>query len=435
MAAPSPDVIIIGSGVVGCSIALELARDGMKVCVVERGPGPGYGSTSASSAVVRFNYSTWTGVAAAWESRQLWEVWAEHLGCLDDGRVARFVRTGGLHLDTPDQDAEKVLHLFERAHIPFERWDAATIHARIPSIAPGRFYPPKNPRSDEFWDGPQGELSGFWTPDAGFVDDPQFATHNLKIGAEHLGADFRFKVTVSGVTRRGGRVAGVTLSDGASLDAPIVVNAAGPHSAHINELADVLDDFSVSTRPLRQEVHHVPAPPGYGDVEPGPLVADLDLGTYFRGTPQGGLLVGGTEPACDPLHWLDDPDDYDGHVTAEAYEAQVYRAARRLPDLTVPNKPQGIAGVYDVSDDWIPIYDRTGLPGYYVAIGTSGNQFKNAPVIGRFLATIIEACENGHDHDSSPVQLTLSKTGLTVDLGHYSRKREVNQASSFGVMG
>ncbi len=131
----------------------------------------------------------------------------------------------------------------------------------------------------------------------------------------------------------------------------------------------------------------MPAPPGFEVAgRPGPLVADVDLGTYFRGTPSGGLLVGGAEPECDPLEWLEDPDDYNPSVTRSIYEAQVYRAARRLPELGVPSTPRGIAAVYDVADDWIPIYDKTALPGFYVAIGTSGNQFKNAPLVGALSA-------------------------------------------------
>ena len=77
--------------------------------------------------------------------------------------------------------------------------------------------------------------------------------------------------------------------------------------------------------------------------------------------------------------------------TVERYEAQVTRAARRFPDMTVPNRPKGIAGVYDVAEDWTPIYDKTALPGFYVGIGTSGNQFKNAPVIGALMDRITPA--------------------------------------------
>ena len=90
------------------------------------------------------------------------------------------------------------------------------------------------------------------------------------------------------------------------------------------------------------------------------------------------LAVGSLEPACDELEWLDDPDDYQRTVSPAGWERQTLRLARRIPELRIPNRPLGIVGIYDVADDWIPIYDRTALPGFYVAIGTSGNQFKNA---------------------------------------------------------
>jgi sarcosine oxidase subunit beta len=431
----APDAVVIGAGVIGCSVAHELARDGLAVLVLDRGPGAGHGSTSASSAIIRFTYSTYTGVAVSWEAKHVWEGWRDHLDGDDDGRLARFHRTGSLVLDSPDIDRSRMLALFEEVGVPYEVWDAATVRARLPAVDPGRHHPPKPVDDEAFWADPDGEVGGFWTPDAGFVDDPTFAAHNLMVAARRRGARFRFRAEVHGIRRSGDRVAGVDLADGERIDCPVVVNVAGPHSAHVNGLAGALDDFTITTRPLRQEVHQLPAPPGYSDAGPGPMVADLDLGTYFRGTPAGGLIVGGTEPACDPLHWLDDADDYSPTVTAATYRSQVYRAARRLPELTVPNTPRGIVGIYDVTQDWIPVYDRTALPGYYVAIGTSGNQFKNAPLVGRFLAEIIAACESGRDHDRTPVQVTLPHTGLTVDLAHYRRKRPVHEDSSFTVMG
>jgi glycine/D-amino acid oxidase-like deaminating enzyme len=187
---------------------------------------------------------------------------------------------------------------------------------------------------------------------------------------------------------------------------------------------------------MRQEVHHVTAPPGYNaDGELGPVVADLDLGTYFRGAPGNGLVVGGTEPACDPLQWLDDPDDALLSPTVEVFEAQITRAARRLPSLRVPGAPKGIVGVYDVTEDWTPVYDRTELDGFYVAIGTSGNQFKNAPLAGRLMTTLIAAVENGVDHDRDPVTYSGVHTGLEVSLGAFSRNRPRNADSTGTVMG
>ncbi|MEL5953553.1 FAD-dependent oxidoreductase [Streptomyces sp. CLV115] len=428
------DAVVIGAGVVGCSIAYALAADGRQVCVVDRGPAAGSGSTSASSAVVRFNYSTWAGVASAWEAKQAWDNWADHLGGVDDAGLARFVTTGGLTLDTPNQDRSAVLSLFDQVGVPYEEWDEETLQARMPLLDPGRYYPPRAITDEAFWDDANGRLTAYWTPDSGFVDDPQLAAHNLMVAAERHGARFRFRSAVTAVSRTD-HVTGVTLADGTSLSAPVVVNVAGPHSGAINSLAGVGESFRVSTRPLRQEVHELRAPEGYSDNGAGPLVADVDLGTYFRGTPSGGLIIGGTEPECDELQWLADPDTYKINPTKAVYDAQTFRAARRIPTLPVPGTPRGLAGVYDVSDDWIPIYDKTELPGYYVAIGTSGNQFKNAPVVGGFLAAIIHACENGHDHDIDPVHIQLPRTGHKVDLSHYSRLRDINPNSSFSVMG
>ncbi|RII20647.1 N-methyltryptophan oxidase [Streptomyces sp. YIM 130001] len=430
------DAIVIGAGVIGSSVTHALAADGWRVCAVDGGPTAGSGSTSASSAVVRFNYSTFAGVAAAWESRHAWQDWAGHLGGSDDAGLAGFFTTGGLTLDTPRQDRTRVLSLFDEVGVEYEDWDAATIRERLPLLETGRYYPPKALSDDDFWDaGPDGELTGYWTPDSGFIDDPQLAAHNLMTAARRHGATFKFRSRVTAV-HSSGRITGVTLADGSELSAPVVVNVAGPHSGAVNELAGVGESFTVHTRPLRQEVHEVRAPEGYSPDGPGPLVADTDLGTYFRGTPSGGLIVGGTEPECDELQWLEDPDAYHMHPTQALYAAQVYRAARRLPTLQVPGAPRGVAGVYDVADDWTPIYDRTELPGYYVAIGTSGNQFKNAPVVGQFLTAIIRACENGHDHDQDPVHVALPRTGHKIDLSQYSRMRPVDgDGAASGVMG
>lgn len=428
------DAAIIGAGVVGCSIAFSLAKNGYNVCVFDRGGAAGGGSTSASSANIRFNYSTWEGVATAWESYAMWQDWENQLGGADEAGMARFIRTGGVVLDSPDQDAQRVLALFDRAGIPYERWDAATLHSRLPMLDPSRHHPPKQISDPAFWEEPVGEVGGYWVPDQGFVDDPALAAHNLMSAARRLGAVFRFKSPVTAIHSEDGGVTGVEIN-GDTVPVRIVINAAGPHSAVINSVAGVTDDFSVGTRPMRQEVHQIPAPPGFAGDHPGPLVGDLDLGTYFRGTPNGELLIGGTEPACDPLEWLDDPDEYNPNPTKGVFDAQVFRTARRIPELAVPNTPRGIAGVYDVSDDWIPIYDKTSLGGYYVAIGTSGNQFKNAPLIGDLLGAIVVASDAGHDHDADPVHLTLPRTGHSIDLSHYSRKRTVNQDSSFSVMG
>lgn len=430
----SADVVVVGAGVIGSSIALELARAGRPVHVVDAAAGPGLGSTSASSAIVRFNYSTLDGVALAWESLHSWRSWADHLGATGE-QIARLVTTGLVMLDVPVAPRERVLPLFDQVGVPYEQWDAADLARRVPGLDPGVFWPPKRLDDEQFWQPASGQLGAFFTPDAGFVDDPQLAAINLAAAAQRHGAAFSFGRRVRAVVREADQVEGVELSDGSRLHAPVVVNAAGPWSAQINALAGVGSEWTVSTRGMRQEVHHVAAPAGYGTAESlGPVIADLDLGTYLRATPGGGLLVGGTEPECDGFDWVDDPDSANPNPTLAAFTAQVTRAARRMSGLHVPGSPRGVVGVYDVSDDWAPIYDRTELDGFYVAIGTSGNQFKNAPVVGRLMAALIAAVDDGRDHDADPVLVHLERTGLRVNLGSFSRRR-VHGATTGTVLG
>ena len=165
-------------------------------------------------------------------------------------------------------------------------------------------------------------------------------------------------------------------------------------------------------------------------------MGDLDLGTYLRSGPGGITLVGGTEPECDQMEWID-PDKVDEvnmTRTVEVFESQTYRFARRFPAAQIPSTPVGVVGVYDVSSDWTPIYDKTDVPGFYVAIGTSGNQFKNAPGAGLIMAHLITKVEQGFDHDNQPVIYKCLKSDKSINLGTFSRKRPKNLTSGT-VMG
>jgi sarcosine oxidase, subunit beta len=428
------DAVVIGTGVIGAAVAYELAKTGLRVVSVDRLGGVGSGSTSSSASIVRFHYSTFEGVAASWEAKFSWESWAEYLGSRPEESLARFVKSGCLILDGSTQ-RERVLPLFDRVGVPYECWDAETIRQRVPGMDTGRYAPPKPVTDDAFWADAEGELSAYYTPDAGFIDDPQLTARNLIAAAERSGTEIQLREQVVEILQENGRVQGVKLRSGSVIHAPVVVNVAGPYSGQVNALAGVAGEFRIRTRPLRQEVHSVPAPAGYAHGELGPAVTDGDLGTYFRSHFGGQLIVGSAEPECDALHWIDDPDAFDAQPTGQAWDAQVIRLARRIPALGIPPHPVGYAALYDVADDWIPVYDRTSLAGFYVAIGTSGNQFKNAPVAGRFMAALVTACENGHDHDSDPVVFSGEFTGNAINLGHYSRLRQPHAESAGNVMG
>jgi sarcosine oxidase subunit beta len=428
------DAVVIGTGIIGAAVAYELALTGLRVVAVDRLGDVGSGSTSFSSSIVRFHYSTFEGVAASWEAKFGWEMWRDYLDAPADETLARLFGVGCLILDGTT-DRERVLSLFDQVGIPYQCWDAEAIRQQVPGMDAGRYAPPKPVTDDAFWADAEGEIGAYFTPDGGFIDDPQLAARNLTAAAVRRGAEVRLHDEVVAILSKRGRVQGIQLRSGSVIESPIVVNAAGPYSQRVNALAGVTGEFRIRTRLLRQEVHSVPAPADYARGELGPVVGDGDLGIYFRSHFGGQLHVGGAEPACDPLHWIDDPDVFEPQPTVPVWDAQLLRLARRIPSLTIPPRPVGYAALYDVADDWIPIYDRTSLAGFYVAMGTSGNQFKNAPVAGRFMADLIHACENGHDHDSDPVVVQGRFTEYAISLGHYSRLREAHAESKYGVMG
>ncbi|MSV87391.1 MAG: FAD-dependent oxidoreductase, partial [Actinobacteria bacterium] len=93
-------IVVIGSGVIGSSIALELSRAGHDVIVVDKSAGAGQGSTSSSSAVIRFNYSTYDSVALAWESFHCWQTWQEHLS-IELTAYTRLFDVGVIMMDAP----------------------------------------------------------------------------------------------------------------------------------------------------------------------------------------------------------------------------------------------------------------------------------------------------------------------------------------------
>ncbi len=430
------DAVVIGAGVIGCAVTLELTRRGLRVLDVDKAPAAGAGSTINSCAIVRFSYSTIPGIQIAYEGMRYWTDWANYVGADDELGLIEYHQVGQLLIRTGEQDhTERVAELWTELDIPFESWTPEELKARLPILDSGLYGPPTRPDDEHFWDDAHGQIAGaYYSAEAGYVSDPQLSCHNLQRGAEAAGAEFWFGAEVTSIDQADGRVAGITLADGRSVTAPIVVNVAGPHSYLINQMAGVYDTMNIKTKALRHEVAHVPAPPGFDFMANGVVAADDDNGVYFRPEVGNNVLVGSSDPECDPREWVD-PDDYNTNLTQAQWEAQVLRANRRIPELGVPHDRKGVVDLYDVSDDWIPIYDRTDLDGFYVAIGTSGNQYKNAGVAGHMMAELITAVEAGHDHDAEPVVATGVYTGCELDIGFFSRNRQINPDSSMSVHG
>ena len=432
------DAIIVGAGVIGSAVAFELAKRGYKTLNIDKLPTSGYGSTSNSCAIVRAHYSTWDGVAMAYEGFFYWDDWDNYIGVKDERGMIKYMKTGSIMFKLQGEDhSSKSLKLFKEIGVEHEIWDLEKMKEMIPIYSHDQYDGTTRPDEDDhFWDKTGKKIEGaVYTPGSGYVSDPQLTSHNLQVAAEANGGEFLFNSEITEIRQQNGRVAGVTLKTGEQIDSPIVVNVAGPHSFVINRMADVEKEMNIKTKALRHEVHHVPSPEGYDFEKDGFHTSDGDNSIYFRPETGNTILIGSEDPLCDPKEWIADPDNYNQQVTESQWKAQVYRCARRIPQLKIPSRTSGVVDLYDVSDDWLPIYDKSALKGFYMAIGSSGNQFKNAPVAGHCMAELIDACEKGQEHDSDPVKVKSVYTGLELNMGFYSRNREINPNSSFSVNG
>ncbi len=431
-----PDAIIIGTGVIGAAIAFEMSKAGWKTLSLDRNAQVGHGSTAGSCAIIRMHYSTLDGTAFAWEGYHYWRDWANYLGLPDTADLAQFRETGCLVVKTESNGfLEKHKKYSAELDCPFEEWTPERITERLPIYSLDSFAPARRMDDPEFGQPNGDRIQGavFW-PKAGYVTDPALSAQNLMDAAKLHGAEVRTGADVREILSQQGRVAGVRLASGEEIHAKVVVNVAGPGSALVNEMAGVLGDMTIQTRPLRQEVVHVPAPEGFDFETQGTIVSDSDIALYCRPEHGNHILIGSEDPACDPHQWCEDDVSYN-HDFTDQWTTQAMRYAQRVPSLGIPSRTRGVVDLYDASTDWIPIYDKSSLPGFYMACGTSGNQYKNAPIAGKMMAELIDYVEGGADHDDKPMQFELPYIGRTIDTGFYSRKRPVNTDSSFSVLG
>ncbi len=429
------DAVIIGAGVIGAATALELSRNGYKTLSIDKNPEAGYGSTSNSCAIIRVHYSTEHDTAFAYEGYFYWKNWKEYLGNKKSAGLSEFRKTGCLIMKTEGNgNLEKVIANAESLSIPHEHWNPKKIKSRLSIYDLRKYGPPKRVDDENFGEPTGNQINGaVFFPTAGYINDPKLATQNIQDAAESWGASFLFNQNVIEIPVSNNCVEGVVLEDGTRIESSIVVNVAGPHSSVINKMVGADKDMNIQTRALKKEVAHIPAPEGFDFEKDGMVISDNDIGVYCRPETGNHVLAGSEDPECDLREWVD-PDDYDRNFTEQA-STQAMRMAQRMSGLKMPRRMRGAVDLYDVSDDWLPIYDCSSIEGFYMACGSSGNQFKNAPVAGKIMAKLVEYCESGNDHDHSPMQFQLSQIDYPLNTGNMSRLRKLNPNSSFSVLG
>ena len=429
------DAIIIGAGIIGNCISFELAKKGYKTLNVDKLSGSGFGSTAGSCAIIRLYYSSPEGVALAREGYYYWLDWTRYLDVTDPHGMAYYKNTGALVMKTElNHNLTRVKESLNALGVGYLEIDPKDIGAYIPNPDIHSFHPQRRMDDPAFGMPSDRHINGaLYLPESGYISDPKLSTHNVEMAVRKMGGDFLFNSRVIDILKNSGRASGIALENGTTIHAPVVINVAGPHSSQINRMAGIEDQMKIKTRTLRVEVSHIPAPEGVEWEKSGLITSDSDIGVYTRPETGNHFLIGSEEPECDPLEYVD-PDNYNTNFT-DQNKTQACRVAMRLPDLPIPNKPQGLVDLYDVTDDWYPVYDKSDLAGFYLAIGTSGNQYKNAPAVGSFMSELIQYCEKGNDHDKKAYQYKMKYINHTLDIGFFSRNREINQQSSFSVIG
>ena len=445
------DVSIIGAGIIGNSIALSMARKGFNVSVYDSGPGPGYGTTSYSSGICRMYYSILDSVKLSWEGYHYWKGWEDHIGCKDPNGYAKLNECGALFLrsNNSNEFLDNSCKLMKQVGVPL--YDLTFHETELYTNFLGMdiqhtFYPrdiddPKFGYSDS-----TNSITGsVYFPETGYVGDPLLAALNLYHAAKELGVNYHFNTKISeiNVDKNMNKITGITTENNENnekIDCPIVINCGGPYSTQINNMAfiqnNIENDSNIKCRPLRREVAYTQYDKERYNIDRhGIIVIDLDSGLYFRPEIGNKMLIGSVEPLCEPKIWENDLDNMNTCNT-DLWFNQMCRAALRIPELEIPNpkNQQYVVSTYDVSDDWNPIYDKSSINGYYMAIGTSGNQFKNSPVVGEMMTELVEECENGLDHDNNPLQYKLKKTAGTINTQLFSRLRTIhdNELNVFG---
>ncbi len=351
------DVVIIGAGIVGSSIAWHLTQAGCRnVLVIERETHQGLGSTGKSMGGVRAQFATAVNIRMSLYSIEVFRRFEELTG-----HPSGYKPHGYLFLATSPA------HLaYLRANQERQR---ATGLTNVELLAPEdvvKFFPLL--RADDI-------VGGSYCPTDGFVD-PHSVMTGFMNAALRDGARLWRGVEVTGVTVDARGVAGVQTTTG-SVATRTVVNAAGPWAAEVARMAGI----ELPVVPLRRML--VPTEPFAGLPERFPMIIDMTNGFHFRREGLGLLMA-----------W-NDPEETPGFKTSfdpDFIEKILTRAVHRVPafeNLEV-NPRRAWAGLYEVTPDHHAVLGPVPqVPGFYLANGFSGHGVMHSPATGRIVSDLI----------------------------------------------
>src|SRR5438445_3547780 len=350
MTGDSADAVVVGGGVVGCSIAYHLARRGAAVVVLERET-IGSQSTGRCAGGVRQQFSSPANVLVQQLSfRLLAQLEAE------TGVDPEFRHIGYLFVLTSDEQVEdfrRFLPMWHQAGVSDARWlEPKEVRELAPLV-----------EGDDI-------LGGTFCPSDG-IASPHAVTLAYSGAARRLGVTLLEGVAVDGIVHRAGRVEAVRTTAG-EISTSAVFNCAGAWAGQIGAMAGI--DVPVSPYPRNIFV-----------TDPMPEVTrrhpmTIDFATSFYFHPEGdGLLFG--------MGMADERPSFDTGVDWTVLEAMAEVVERRAPRLATAGIQTAWAGLYEMTPDHQPILGPVDqLEGFWCACGFSGHGFQQAPAVGYLLA-------------------------------------------------
>jgi sarcosine oxidase subunit beta len=355
--AEKADVVIIGGGIVGASIAYHLAEAGCtNVLIVERETRQGLGSTGKSAGGVRAQFATPINIRMSLFSIDIFSRFEELTG-----HTAQYRAHGYLFMATSSSHLE---YLKANQSLQIEqglKGARMVSKEEILEILP-------QVRSDDI-------MGGSFCPSDGFVD-PYSVMTGFTARARERGARVWLGTEVTGIETEGGRVRAVVTSRG-RVETPTAVNAAGAWAAKIATLAGI----DLPVKPLKRQI--VNTEPFDLVPERLPMVIDMSNGFHFR-----------REGTCIMMMWPEPEATYayDTNFDREFIEKILTLAVNRVPcfeDAQV-NPRRCWAGLYEVTPDHHAIIGKApGVDGFYLANGFSGHGVMHSPATGKIVSELV----------------------------------------------
>src|SRR5207342_662371 len=367
------EVVIVGGGCMGASVAYHLARRGVTdVVLLEREKLLATGSTGRNAGGVRHQFSNEANIRLSIESIGLLERFADEVGqpvdLHQDGYL--FLLSTAASVDT----FRRNVTLQRSLGVDVEWLDAAGATRLAPGLdAAG--------------------VAGATFCQRDGIADPNGVTMGFAKAAQAAGVAIERDTEVTGIRVESGRIAAVETSRG-TIETRIVVNAAGPHARQIGRLAGV----DVPVEPYRRHIFIAAAPAGEAAWRvPASRIMVIDFDTTFYFHREGaGLLFGMGDP--------DETPTFDTTVQWDFLPQVIDVAVQRLPALADASISHAWAGLYEVTPDANPIIGPApGVDGLFLINGFSGHGFQHSPAAGRILADVI--AERDPHFDLAPFDL------------------------------